>query len=156
MGKGQPVDVRDSICKAHKECLHCTSKQYGANRDDSCLSDNVSYMYMYDTLKAEVYCTNDADTCERATCECDVAFAKALLAVKHVYDEKYHHYYGNFDATENCLSGSGPAGPGSAGPGSADKKCCNNADKSTSFKLYNSNNQKCCSDGSIKHFGEFC
>ena len=156
MRKGQPVDVRDSICKAHKECLHCASKQYGESRDDRCISDNVDYMHMYDTSKAKPYCTNDANTCERAICECDVAFAEALSAVTNVYNQQYSHVYGNFDATGNCLSGFGPAGSGSAGPGSADKQCCNNADKSTSFKLYNAKNQMCCPDGSLKELGQFC
>ena len=160
MGKGRPVDALDTVCKAHKECLQCASKQYGADR--ICLSDNVAYMHMYNTSKAEPYCTNDADTCERATCECDVAFAKAQLAVKNTYNEQYHHSFGNFDPTDqaNCpfgpsLSSGSSSSPGS-GSSSADKKCCNNADKSTNFKLYNANKQQCCSDGSLKELGQFC
>ena len=157
MGKGKPADDRDVTCKAHKECMHCASEKYGANRDDKCLGEFVSYRY-----STSNGCKNDANTCERAICECDVAFAKAQLAVKNTYNEQYHHSFGNFDPTDqaNCpfgpsLSSGSSSGPGS-GSSSADKKCCNNADKSTNFKLYNANKQQCCSDGSLKELGQFC
>ena len=148
MGKGKPVDARDVTCKAHKECLYCARKKFG----DSCLGEFVSYRVSRSNGKT--YCEDDANTCERAICECDVAFAEAHLAVKNVYDEQYRHVFGHFDPTDqaNCPFGSSSS-PGSS---SSDKQCCNNADKSTSFKLYNANDQKCCSDGSLKELGQFC
>ena len=98
--------------------------------------------------KVEAHCTNDANTCERAICECNVAFVKAFVAVKDNYNEQYHTLYGNFDSTDqaNCPSSSS----------SANNQCCNNADKSSNFKWYNADKQQCCNDGSVEELGQFC
>ena len=150
-GKGKPVDALDAVCKAHKECLHCASEVYGANRGDRCLGDNVQYSNAvgWNSSKFESFCTfHDADTCERAICECDKAFFNALFAVKESYNQQYHTFYGNFDSTDqaNCPSSFS----------SSNKNCCNNADKSTSFKFYNANKQQCCNDGSLQELGQLC
>ena len=152
MGKGKPVDARDYICKTHKECLHCASEQYGASRGDGCLSDYVRYSY--GTSNGMAYCTNDANTCERAVCECNLEFAEYHARAKDIFNENYHSptegTYGNFDPTDplHCVSV-----PGS---NAADMQCCNNADVSRSFKWFNANKYQCCPNGFIEEHGQLC
>ena len=153
--KGRPVDALDAVCKAHKECLRCARQEYG----DNCLSDTVRYRSgwsdgqnwaAYGTadnpnLSLEAKCRDQANTCKRALCECDVAFAKAHAELSNLYN---YQYSGDFDQTDpnSCPTSSG----------SADMQCCNNADKSTLFKLYNADKMQCCADGSLQEMGQFC
>ena len=99
------------------------------------------------------FCKDDANTCHRALCECDLAFAKNSAPVVSVWDEDYHAFWskrpGGWDENDydnNCVNN----------PGSADMQCCTNSDKTTPYLWYNENNKQCCSDGSVKEDGASC
>ena len=72
-GHGKPVDELDTVCKAYKDCVKCAKMTHGAN----CIGEFVTYDYSYDNDQAQ--CNDDADTCGRALCECDL-----MLAQRHV------------------------------------------------------------------------
>ena len=154
MGGGKPVDALDIACKAHKECLKCANEQFSV-LSNQCLSELVTYTHK--TLNSEKYCTNDANTCGRAICECDLAFAKAHAQVASAVQIQYSFWFGSFDWTDqdNC-STNNYVEPFTMMPIPADWQCCTNSDTTKSFFLYNANTQKCCTDGSLEEFGHFC
>ena len=69
MGKGAPMDALDSVCRAYKECQKCARQQFG----DMCIGEFVRYGQRFRNGDSE--CTDDANTCGRALCECDRKFA---------------------------------------------------------------------------------
>ena len=155
MGGGKPVDALDIACKAHKECLNCAQEQFYF-LGNTCLSELVTYTHK--TMNSEINCTNDANTCARAICECDLAFAKAHAQVASNYKVQYSFWFGSFDSTDpdNCLSDPNNYIVPTMMPIPADWQCCTNSDTTKSFHLYNANTQKCCTDGSLEEFGYLC
>jgi len=69
MGKGAPMDALDSVCRAYKECQKCARQQFG----DMCIGEFVRYDQRFRNGDSE--CTDDANTCGRALCECDRKFS---------------------------------------------------------------------------------
>ena len=87
MGKGKPVDALDTACKAYKDCQLCARMKHG----DMCLGEFVKYKY--GEQNGDKICKDNAGTCGRDLCECDLAFAKAHSSVKSVWDTKYHSFW---------------------------------------------------------------
>ena len=69
MGRGVPMDALDAVCRSYKECQKCARERYG----DQCIGE--FYAYDYSTNNGNSVCNDDADTCNRALCECDRKFA---------------------------------------------------------------------------------
>ena len=101
-GKGAPVDSLDSSCKAYKNCLKCAVDTFGK----TCIPDDT--VYGLDQNKGK--CVDNADTCSRAICECDVMFAK-----KHadVYEDFWGYYQTEWstewDKERDCVATTGGA-----------------------------------------------
>jgi len=110
-GYGRPVDKLDNVCKAYKDCQKCVQKQFGA----ACVGELVRYKWKK-TRKGEIQCTNDPNTCERALCECDNKYTSEIPAVRDVFDQKYHLFWGDWDQTnpDNCVRS----------PGISEPECC--------------------------------
>jgi len=145
MGKGKPKDAIDTVCKAYKDCQRCARMKY----TDSCVGEFTEYKYGY--KNGDVVCKDKADTCGRALCECDAMFAKEHLAVRGVWDQQYHGFWGpnggfDHEDPDNCPSGAG----------SADMQCCNNSDISAPFLWYNADKYQCCPNGKTIEIGDFC
>ena len=81
---------------------------------------------------------------------CDLAFAKAHVGAKSVWNQDYHLFWstlpGGWDTDVQCTRGSG----------SADMQCCQSTDEDTAFLWYNANNKVCCADGSLGNVGDQC
>ena len=73
MGHGAPLDALDSVCKSYKECQKCARERFG----EMCIGEFVAYGFRI--RRGESTCTDDADTCGRALCECDKKFAQGKL-----------------------------------------------------------------------------
>ena len=69
MGKGAPMDELDTVCRAYKECQKCARMAFG----DMCIGEFIEYGHKF--RNGESQCTDDANTCGRALCECDKKFA---------------------------------------------------------------------------------
>jgi hypothetical protein len=69
-GIGKPVDELDTVCKSYKDCQKCARMTHG----DTCIGEMVKYRYKLRGSNA--LCRDDANTCERALCECDAQFAE--------------------------------------------------------------------------------
>ena len=72
MGKGQPTDPLDAVCKAYKQCLKCARTQHG----EMCIGESIHYRYA-EKYGVGMFCDDDAGSCSRDLCECDLAFAWA-------------------------------------------------------------------------------
>jgi len=144
MGYGRPVDALDTVCKQYKECQKCARAKYG----DMCIGEFVEYTY--GEQNGEKFCKNDAGTCERDLCMCDLAFAKAHVGAKDVFVKDYHLFWttipGGWEPKDDCIRGGG----------SADMQCCQAQADDTAFILYNADNKVCCQDGSIGNIGDQC
>jgi len=142
MGHGRPVDDLDTVCKAYKECQKCARDKHG----NMCIGEFVAYKY--GERNGEKFCKNDAGTCDRDLCECDLAFAKAHVGAKSAFVADYHLFWTTtgWEPKEDCLRGSG----------SADMKCCQAQADDTAFILYNADNKVCCRDGTIGNLGDQC
>ena len=102
MGKGKPVDALDIACKAYKDCQRCARMTH----DENCLGEEKEYDFVQSG--SDYQCQDRAGSCKRDLCECDLAFAKAHAQVAHVYNQKYHAFYGpngGFDKYDenNCV-----------------------------------------------------
>jgi len=142
MGHGRPVDALDTVCKAYKECQKCARAKYG----DTCIGEFVAYKY--GEKNGEKFCKDDAGTCDRDLCMCDLAFAKAHVGAKGVFVTDYHLFWTTtaWDPEDNCIRGSG----------SADMQCCQAHAQDTALILYNADNKVCCQDGTIGNLGDQC
>ena len=58
---------------------------------DMCIGEFVKYKY--GEQNGDKICKDNAGTCGRDLCECDLAFAKAHSSVKSVWDTKYHSFW---------------------------------------------------------------
>lgn len=130
-GHGRPVDALDVVCKQYKDCQRCARERFG----DTCIGEFVKYRY--GERNGEKFCRNQADTCERALCECDLQFAKDHNKVKGVFKNQYHMFWSESgwdqnDDTKCYTDGVGPYIP----------KCC--GVPGNPFALYNSARKKCC------------
>lgn len=144
-GFGPPVDKLDSVCKQYKDCNKCAREKYG----DACIGELVQYQYGH-TNKNGLKCQDDANTCERALCECDAQFARDHAKAEEVFDLKYHSFYasengGSWVARDECpQSGGAPHDP----------QCCTNSDSTKPFQIYNAHQKECCANGSISPKGQ--
>jgi len=141
-GHGPPVDELDNVCKQYKDCQKCARMTHG----EMCIGEFVRYNFRIGNNGP--VCRNNAGSCERALCECDKQFAKNHVAVKDVYNEDYHMFWGTagFDAKNGgCVSNPGPR---------ADPQCCNNP--SGPYTLYNANTKQCCSNYDVKPASDTC
>jgi hypothetical protein len=140
MGRGVPMDALDAVCRSYKECQKCARERYG----EQCIGE--FYKYDYSTNNNNSVCNDDADTCNRALCECDRRFAIDHAAATDVWTADYHRFYSNpeFDSDAQCIPNGG---------GNPDPQCCNNGDYSSPFIFYNANRKQCCSDGSVASIG---
>jgi len=130
-GHGPPVDALDAVCKQYKDCLKCARQAHG----DDCIGEFVAYKY--GEAEGEKYCKSRNNGCERALCECDLAFAKNHVKSADVFNPNYHMFYTTtgFDYETDC-----PRAPDSGAIHIP--KCCGVADGP--FKMYNSAKYECC------------
>jgi len=135
-GRGKPVDAMDTTCKRYKDCLKCARMNHG----EACIGEFQQYG-MRITKAGNVICKDDAGSCNRALCECDAMFAQEHVQTIDSYNEDYNLFYSQigWDPEDQCITNPGPG---------SDPKCCGAAD--SVYVLYNANNKKCCSDGTVK------
>ncbi|KAL9984694.1 hypothetical protein ACROYT_G007020 [Oculina patagonica] len=83
-GKGTPLDDLDRCCHIHDACYERVSKD-----PDLCTFSSAVYWKIYSRDDTCTGCTDPANTCERAICECDGeaarCFAKSQWNAAH-YD----------------------------------------------------------------------
>jgi len=142
-GHGPPIDALDTVCKAYKDCLKCARQTHG----DTCIGEFIKYKYGYNNN--EVKCRNNAGTCERDLCECDAMFARQHVAKKDVFDVQYHMFWSTNDGGEMWDPKNDPDACPRGGGGPYTPECCQAADNSSPFILYNSDTKTCCSDGRV-------
>ena len=136
-GHGKPVDVLDVVCKRYKDCQRCARDRHGA----LCFDEFVRYRY--DEANDEKFCKDKPGTCDRALCECDLAFAKAHVEVSSVFTTDYHQFWSTqpngWQPEEDCLQGGHmPYIP----------ECCGKPDGA--YTLFNAEIKTCC-DGVVKN-----
>ena len=102
-GHGPPVDALDTVCKAYKDCQKCARMEHG----DTCIGEFVRYKY--GEKNGDKFCKDTAGSCDRALCECDLAFAKAHVSKAHVFTTDYHLFWSTlpngWDPKDNCPRG---------------------------------------------------
>lgn len=132
-GHGPPVDALDSVCKQYKDCQKCARAAHG----DTCIGEFVRYKYGETNNGDDKFCKNDPGTCDRALCECDLAFAKDHVGVTQVFNTDYHLFWSTlpngWDPKDNCPRG---------GSGPYDPQCCGAPD--SAYVLFNAASKKCC------------
>ena len=96
-GHGPPVDALDSVCKEYKDCVKCARMKYG----DMCIGEFVKYKMRI--KNGEVQCRDEADTCDRALCECDHLLARKHVAKKDVFKSKYHMFWSTNEVISTLL-----------------------------------------------------
>lgn len=150
-GHGQPVDALDQVCKEYKDCLKCARMEYG----DWCIGEFYKYDYRRNKRTDEIQCRDDPNAfdqevsqrnesgCKRKLCECDAAFARAHVDVKHHFNRDYHLFWSTkangWEPQEECIRT--PGGP-------HDPQCCGTP--TTPSVLYNAKKKQCCPDGTVK------
>lgn len=141
-GHGPPVDELDTVCKQYKDCQKCARMTHG----EMCIGEFVRYNLRIGNNGP--VCRNEAGSCERALCECDKQFAQNHVAVKDVFNEDYHMFWGTagFDAKNGgCVSNPGPR---------PDPQCCNNP--TGAYTLFNANTKQCCDNFMVKPVTDQC
>ena len=116
-------------------------------RGANCIPEFVRYKY--GEKQGDKFCSNEAGSCARNVCECDLAFAKNHGPKQHVYNQDYHYFLstrpGGWEPKEDCpKSGGDPSDP----------KCCGGS--TAPFVIYNAKKNRCCADASILHIGAQC
>ncbi|CBY41895.1 unnamed protein product [Oikopleura dioica] len=137
-GGGPPMDPLDRTCREYRNCQKCTRMKFG----DECRGEFVRYSERQDE-QGNFKCGDEAGTCARAICECDLRFAKNHAEKKESYNEEIHSFYSpsNFDDRVYC-----PANRGKSNR-VADRQCCGGNTKP--FLLYDANVKSCC-DGVVQ------
>lgn len=79
-GHGTPIDPLDATCSSYKTCLAVVAANYGPN----CKPENVNYR------SNGASCGGDANTCQRAVCECDAEFAAAHAKNVNFFKSEYY------------------------------------------------------------------
>lgn len=130
-GHGPPVDALDTVCKAYKDCQKCARQAHG----NMCIGEFVRYKY--GERRGDKYCRGTPGSCDRALCECDLAFAKAHVEKAHVFNQDYHLFWSTrpngWEPKDNCpRGGSGPYIP----------ECCGKP--TGAYALFNAANHVCC------------
>ena len=96
------VDALDTVCKQYKDCQKCARATHG----DTCIGEFVRYKY--GEKNGDKFCKDDAGSCERNLCECDLQFAKNHVAKKDVFNKDYHLFWGNgWEPKDNCPRATG-------------------------------------------------
>merc|ERR1719209_2084968 len=86
-GFGQPVDRLDQVCKQYKDCNKCARLTFG----ETCIGEMIEYTFK---IQPEgIRCKDNANSCERALCECDKRFALDHMAVKDQYSDQFHSFF---------------------------------------------------------------
>ncbi|CAG5079698.1 Oidioi.mRNA.OKI2018_I69.PAR.g9327.t1.cds [Oikopleura dioica] len=134
MGKGTPKDGLDSKCKRYKDCQKCAREEFG----ESCIGEFVQYTWKYSRKQGDFITRDAVGTCENALFQCDKQFVADTLAVKDIFDEQYHAFWGNFDNRDpdNCPSGGGGI--------PAPHQCCGG--DGFPYQWMNENRNKCCNN----------
>ena len=109
MGKGQPKDSLDNVCKAYKDCQKCVR----ANHGDTCIGEFVAYNWKFSN-KQQSYITSDTvDSCSEQLFQCDLKFAIDSFANKNVFSNDYHMFWSEtgFDKEEDIHCPTGGSAP---------------------------------------------
>lgn len=114
---------------------------------ESCIGEFVSYRN--EITNDEAVCTNEANTCERAICECDAKFAREHAGKTGVFDVKYHQFYSTTNGGAMWDPANDDAACKHGGGGVHDPQCCTSDDGTGPALLYNAAIKACCSDGRI-------
>ena len=142
MGLGRPVDALDMVCKTYKNCQKCVRDKFG----DDCIGEFVRYKY--GEKQGDKFCKDAPNTCDRALCECDLAFAKAHVSKIEHFNTDYHQFWSTLPERwvpeDKCQRGSGPYEP----------ECC--GVPTGPYVLFNGLNQQCCADGTVGKIGDQC
>lgn len=161
-GAGVPKDAFDKTGKEYKDCLKCAHDEFG----ETCIPEFMKYELQI-VNGVEPKCPNKKNTCERALCECDKAYAQSaaqvLLDPSFEWSEEYHIFsskYGDkvksngemdIDAIKEEMC------PPGQSTGEVEPKCCSNARMTKPFRMYNANKQICCSyTGDVIPIGGTC
>ena len=114
-GYGAPIDALDTVCKAYNDCQSCARERHG----DQCVSQAVQYKYgetevwrdKYGEIQGDKFCKDALGSCDRALCECDLAFAKDHVAQTQVFHTDYHLFWSTLQdgwlPEKNCPRGGG-------------------------------------------------
>lgn len=128
-GQGRAVDELDQTCKTWKQCMKCSG-----------CDDVNTAKYVARKRRGQYYCKDEANTCERALCECDIQFAKTSGAIGNTWSKDNWAQKG-FDSS-TCEKQQG---------GNFDGQCC--FDDNYLAQWYNANKMCCQSDGAILPIG---
>lgn len=143
LGKGQPADPVDLLCKNQKTCYRCAHKDEKEAGGEACLPEETSYKFeaSHDPVTGQpvVKCLNKKGSCRRNICECDNEFGKKLQAASASNQWNVENsQYGGFDQRQKCLARIG--GGGGMG-GINNEQCCGEYPNRFTF---NGNKNQCC------------
>ena len=146
-GFGPPVDALDQVCKKYKDCIRCAQARHG----EHCIGERIMYNFKL-RKDNQISCLNSADSCSRAICECDSAFAFDHKLHADVFDMKYHLFWSDFgwEPREKCSSLDGRMDIPHIE--SADPNCCGG--QSNAATLFNPIKQDCCKNGTSVSKGQ--
>ena len=81
-GSGKPVDEIDKCCLLHDQC-------YDKVILDKCKYNKLPYWVLYDkeTLHGQIICTDENETCDYKTCQCDKIAAECFAKHYALYNQ---------------------------------------------------------------------
>ena len=150
MGRGAPVDMLDSKCRAYKQCQKCVRAKHGEN----CIGEMVRYTWKWSTRQNTFISQNDPGSCERELFECDHQFVKDTYEQRDVFNRDYHAFWSStgFDRDDEAYCtprGSIPV----------EHECCGGETKPWYWIPVGAGRKQCCAHadgGIIKPDGEVC
>jgi len=161
LGRAQPVDVYDRICRNYQLCMRCARRD-GKVSGNTC--DPVGQNYVAQnsiSSSTGIGCTVSGEECEEHVCNCDQNLLAELLdllfsGTGEVPDDSYKHDNG-YDFEGNCVAsavtfddvvccGEYPTRyPYS--PSNSNKDCCRDT------TVFNPIQEECCTDGTAGAIG---
>jgi len=106
VGRGDPVDEVDKVCKAFQTCYRCVGIDYG---QEDCIN---SLGYEFEgkenkktgerTLQCKDAKRSEESKCSNAQCECDKALAEGLAQMEIMWNPNNSAMYGGFMMETSC------------------------------------------------------
>ena len=142
VGKGEPVDKIDYLCRQLWWGYKCLS------RDFTACSAEIAYDWSVGK-DGKPTCTNDKDTCQGDLCRLDLQFVRELKKNKNSWTKDFHLKNG-FDRAGTCAPKKSSQKKPSQGKTTVTSECCGIG---ISRSIYKPDRQECCKDGSVRPMG---